>query len=102
MTAVRSKGFPRVCARKTALVFSDKAFLRQSVQILYPGRVTSTKTGIQPYCKMGLSVVGKPAATVITSSPGCRAFPFSLGDVSAAKAIRLAEEPELTVRAFFT
>jgi hypothetical protein len=30
----------------------------------------STKTGVSPFCTIGLTVVGNPAATVITSSPG--------------------------------
>ncbi|VEB45154.1 Uncharacterised protein [Chromobacterium violaceum] len=42
-------------------------------------------------------MVGKPAATVITSSPGLIARSPSLGEVSAVKATRLADEPELTV-----
>ncbi len=45
---------------------------------------------------IGLTVVGKPGATVITSSPGLtRRFP-SFGEVSAESATRLADEPELT------
>ena len=42
---------------------------------------------------MGLTVVGKPAATVITSSPGRTRRSFSCGEVSALKATRLADEP---------
>ena len=38
--------------------------------MLYVGSVTSTKTGTRPFWTIGLTVVGKPAATVITSSPG--------------------------------
>ena len=45
---------------------------------------------------IGLTVVGKPAATVITSSPGCSRRSPSFGDVSAVSASRLAEDPELT------
>ena len=33
-------------------------------------RLTSRNTGTQPCCRMGATVVGKPAATVMTSSPG--------------------------------
>src|SRR5580704_2514792 len=40
-------------------------------------------------------VVGKPAATVMTSSPGTRRRSPSLGDVSAEMASRFADEPEL-------
>jgi hypothetical protein len=48
---------------------------------------------------MGATVVGKPAATVITSSPRwIRRSPRS-GEVRAMKAKRFAEEPELTKRA---
>ena len=40
---------------------------------------TSTKTGTRPFCKMGLTVVGKPAATVMTSSPGAQPPVAQLG-----------------------
>ena len=42
-------------------------------------------------------VVGNPAATVITSSPGLIALSLSLGEVRVEKAIKFAEDPELTV-----
>src|SRR6202044_3436018 len=45
---------------------------------------------------IGFTVVGKPAATVMTSSPGFSRRSPSLGDVRAVNATRLAEEPELT------
>ena len=38
--------------------------------MLYVGMSTSTKTGTAPFWMIGLTVVGKPAATVMTSSPG--------------------------------
>ena len=62
--------------------------------ILYVGRDTSTKTGTVPYCMIGATVVGNPAATVITSS---FFYPpiAELWEVKAMKARRLAEEPEL-------
>src|SRR4051812_38685545 len=44
---------------------------------------------------MGLTVVGKEAATVITSSPGWRRSSPKVGDVNDERARRLAEEPEL-------
>ena len=59
--------------------------------------MTSTKTGIALYKSIGLIVVGNPAATVMTSSPGLMAFEPSLGEVRLAKAIKLAEDPEFTV-----
>src|SRR5579864_2898316 len=46
---------------------------------------------------MGFTVVGKLAATAMTSSPGRMARSPSLADVNAAKATRFADEPELTV-----
>ena len=57
----------------------------------------STKTGTAPNCAIGLTVVGKPAATVITSSPFLIALVPSFGDVSVENATRFAEEPEFTV-----
>jgi hypothetical protein len=44
-----------------------------------------------------LTVVGKPAATPITSSPCWIARSPSFGEVSVLNATRLAEEPEFTV-----
>src|SRR3990172_8306364 len=51
---------------------------------------------------MGFTVVGKPAATVITSSPGFRARSPNFGEVSAEKASRFADDPELVVNTCFT
>jgi hypothetical protein len=48
---------------------------------------------------IGLTVVGKPAATVMTSSPGLSWRSPSLGEQRALSATRLAEEPELTSEA---
>ena len=56
---------------------------------------TSTKTGTSPLRTIGLTVVGKPAATVITSSPGCRRRSPSFFEVRAETASRFADEPEL-------
>ena len=61
---------------------------------------TSTKTGIAPYCIIGFTVVGKPAATVITSSPFFIALSLSFGDVSAVKASKFAEDPEFVVNKY--
>ncbi|MNT93205.1 hypothetical protein D3C72_2346180 [compost metagenome] len=63
---------------------------------------TSTNTGTAPHCRIGFTVVGKPAATPITSSPGLIARSPSLGDVRVENATRLAEEPEFTVIRCFT
>src|SRR6266446_10579876 len=49
--------------------------------------------------KAGFTVVGNPAATVITSLPGLRALSPSLGEVRDANARRLAEAPEFEVSA---
>src|ERR1700745_2768738 len=57
------------------------------------------KTGTQLFWMMGLTVGGKPAATVITSSPGLIWRSPSRGEVRQEKAQRLAEEPELTSEA---
>ncbi len=43
-----------------------------------------------------MTVVGKPAATVITSSPGRSASAPRVGEVSAVTASRFADEPEFT------
>src|SRR3989338_1694033 len=51
---------------------------------------------------MGFTVVGNPAARVITSSSGFNALSPKLSDVSVDNAIKLAEEPEFAVRTKFT
>ena len=64
--------------------------------MLYWGMVTSTKTGTAPYWIMGVTVVGNPQATVMTSSPGRICRSFKRGLVSAMKPRRFALEPEFT------
>jgi len=49
---------------------------------------------------MGLTVVGKPAATVMTSSPGFSARSPNSWAVRQVSASRVAEEPELTSMAW--
>ena len=49
-----------------------------------------------------MTVVGNPAATEMTSSPGCSARSPSCGEVSAENASRFADEPELVVMQYFT
>jgi len=66
------------------------------------GIFISKKTGIAPNCIIGLTVVGKLAATVITSSPFLIALSFNLGDVRVENATKFAEEPELTVNKHLT
>ena len=53
----------------TAFVFGDNAASNFVTSILYCGTATSTKTGTAPYWIAGVTVVGNPQATVITSSP---------------------------------
>src|SRR6202140_1070629 len=96
LTASRSKTFPRVWARNTARVRSLRAASSSRTLISYPGTVTSTKTGTRRFWKIGFTVVGKPAATVMTSSPGVSRRSPSFEEVRALRATRLAEEPELT------
>ena len=56
---------------------------------------------MQLFCRIGLTVVGKPAATVITSSPAFICLSPNLGEVKAVNARRLADDPELVVKACF-
>ena len=102
LTADRSNGLPRVWAIMTALVLGERAASSLVTSMLYCGTVTSTNTGTAPYCSAGVTVVGNPHATVMTSSPFLIWRSPSSGAVSAIKAIRLAEEPELTRLANFT
>ena len=85
-----------------ALVLGVMAASILLASMLCVARSTSTNTGTAPNCRIGLTVVGKPAATPITSSPGLMARSPSLGLVSVEKATRLADEPELTVIRYFT
>ena len=63
--------------------------------MLYVPSSTSTNTGTRPFWMIGLTVVGKPAATVITSSPGCSRRSPSFGDVSAVRPAGSRTSPEL-------
>ena len=98
-TAFSSKGLPSVWASITARVRSDRASSRRETSMLAVSGSTSTKTGTAPYWNSGETVVGNPAATVITSSPRAIRRSPSSGAVSVMKASRLAEEPEFTSRA---
>ena len=102
LTADKSNGLPSVCAIITAFVLSEYASSSFVTSILYCGIVTSTNTGTAPYCIAGVTVVGKPAATVIISSPLLILLSPRSGDVSAINALRLADEPELTTDTYFT
>src|ERR1035441_7845010 len=57
------------------------------------------KTGTARFWMMGLTVVGKPAASVITSSPAFSWRSPNVGEVSTETASRFAEDPEFTRRA---
>ncbi len=93
---------PRVWAIITAFVRGDRASSSLATSTLYVGSVTSTKTGTIPSWMTGATVVGKPAATVITSSPARSRRSPSRWLVSVATASRFADEPELTSRAVDT
>ncbi|MNY37053.1 hypothetical protein D3C86_1715830 [compost metagenome] len=80
-----------------ALVLGVMAASIRSASMLCVAISTSTNTGMAPNCTMGFTVVGKPAATPMTSSPFLMARSPSLGEVRVLKATKLAEEPELTV-----
>jgi len=53
-------------------------------------------TGTSPFWKIGFTVVGNPAAAVMTSSPGRKRSAPSDGEVSAESATRFADDPEFT------
>ena len=80
-----------------ALVLGVMAASIRLALMLCVAKSTSTNTGTAPNCRMGLTVVGKPAATPMTSSPGLMARSPRRGEVRAENATRLADEPELTV-----
>ena len=96
LTADKSNGLPSVWAIMTAFVLGERAASSLVTSMLYWGTVTSTNTGTAPYWMAGVTVVGKPQATVMISSPFLIWRSPSSGAVSAMKAIRLAEEPLLT------
>ena len=76
--------------------------------IIFPGNTSSVSkyadaiffmsylNSNNPYWIIGATVVGNPAATVITSSPRFTLRSPSSGEVNAINARRFAEEPELT------
>ena len=94
VTASKSNGWPSAWAATTALVFDDNALSNKSGRKLAVAGSTSINTGTNPFCTKGATVVGNPAATVITSSPGRKPS----GRVELVKALtarRLALDPEL-------
>ena len=100
VTASRSKGLPSVWAIMMARVrgpiaaFELRRRRRCRCRARHRRRPERGRSG-----GSGLTVVGKPAATVITSSPGRSRRSPSFGEVRADSARRLAEEPELHSRA---
>ena len=73
-TTFRSKGLPSVWAIMTAFVRSDSAPSSFVTSMLYWGTATSTNTGTAPYSSIGVTVVGKAQATVMTDfAPAMRA-----------------------------
>src|SRR3990167_5050837 len=86
-TASKSNGYPKVCANTTARVREDNACSNWLTSTVICGNLTSINTGIAPTWMIGLTVVGKLTAVVITSSPGLS----SNADIAS----RLADEPEL-------
>src|SRR5260370_31642073 len=83
----------------TAFTLGLYASSRRETSISYVGNVTSRNTGTRRFWKIGLTVVGNPAATVMTSSPGFRRRSPSFGEVKALRATRLADDPEFTSEA---
>ena len=69
-----------------------------STLTLAVSRSTSTKIGVQPFCTMGATVVGNPAATVTTSLPGAIRRSCSFQEVRAVNASRLAADPDTVSR----
>ena len=98
-TSSSGNGFPSVCAAMIAFVRGPIAASTSAGTRLYVPSSTSTKMGTSRLRTIGLTVVGKPAATVTTSSPGTRRRSPSLRDVSADTASRFADEPELQISA---
>lgn len=102
VTTSRLNGLPRLWASMMALVLGVMAASILLASMLCVARSTSTNTGTAPNCTIGFTVVGKPAATPMTSSPCLIARSPSFGLVSAENATRLADEPEFTVIRYFT
>ncbi len=102
VTTSRLNGLPRLCASMIALVFGEMAASIFEASMLCVARSTSTKTGTAPNCRIGFTVVGKPAATPMTSSPGLTARSPRRSEVSVENATRFADDPELTVIKYLT
>ena len=89
-TLTALKGFPKAWANIIAFVFGVIAASIKSAFTLWVLISTSTNTGTAPNWITGLTVVGKPAATPITSSPFLIALSPSFGEVNVLKATKLA------------
>ena len=95
------KGLPNEWATITAFVLDERACSNCEQSILYSGIVISTNTGMAPYCIIGVTVVGKAHATVMTSSPRFIRRSPNKGDVKAKNANKLADEPEFVNEQYF-
>jgi hypothetical protein len=83
-------------------VFGEIAFLRASTFTSYVHKSTSTKTGTNLFCIIGVIVVGNHAATVIISSHGNNCLSHNSFEVNVVNAKRLAELHEFVVATNFT
>ena len=97
LTAFILNGLPKECASIMAFVLGLIAASILLTSTLCVVSSMSTNTGTAPNCSTGFTVVGNPAATPITSSPGLMARSPSLDEVSVLNANRFAEEPEFVV-----
>ena len=72
VTASRSNGLPSVCAIIDGARARRESAASSCVDVDVVGRQRRRRRrpGTRPFWTIGLTVVGKPAATVITSSPG--------------------------------
>ncbi|OGF24123.1 MAG: hypothetical protein A2V63_01910 [Candidatus Eisenbacteria bacterium RBG_19FT_COMBO_70_11] len=86
---------PSVCASMMARVRGVTASSRRVTSTLQVASWMSSSTGTHWFCRIGAMVVGKPAATPMTSSPGLSRCSRNSGEVSAVSASRLALEPLL-------
>ena len=87
---------PSACAIIIALVFGPIAASSWVPIASYVPISTSTTTGFKPFWIIGFTVVGKPIATVTTSSPALSALGPSFGLVRAESATRFALLPLFT------
>ena len=91
---------PKTLITKITLVFFDIFFIKSSAFTFKVKGLISTNFIFNPHCTSGHNDVGQHKDCIIASSPVLNLF-FLMGLQDANAANKFAEDPELTINAYF-